>query len=101
MGRSANLWTPHIHALRARPPGPPPPPSPPPFARVAPEVLMGGQNCTSAVDLYSFGVVLWVRRSLSAGNPGFATHGPASLPGIDQQLCKPHGGVPVFGSIER
>ncbi|KAL4418721.1 hypothetical protein ABPG77_008592 [Micractinium sp. CCAP 211/92] len=29
------------------------------FAWVAPEVLMGGQNCTSAVDLYSFGVVLW------------------------------------------
>ncbi|KAL4452702.1 hypothetical protein ABPG75_008364 [Micractinium tetrahymenae] len=29
------------------------------FAWVAPEVLMGGQCCTSAVDLYSFGVVLW------------------------------------------
>ena len=27
--------------------------------RVAPEVLMGGRQCTQAVDLYSFGVVLW------------------------------------------
>lgn len=51
---------------------------------------MGGQNCTSAVDLYSFGVVLWVRRSLSAGNPGSATHGPASLPGVSQQQLRNH-----------
>lgn len=29
------------------------------FAWIAPEVLMGGQNCTSAVDVYSFGVVTW------------------------------------------
>lgn len=27
--------------------------------RVAPEVLMGGRNCTVAVDIYSFSVVLW------------------------------------------
>ncbi|PSC73546.1 Serine threonine-kinase CTR1 [Micractinium conductrix] len=29
------------------------------FAWVAPEVLLGGRQCTSAVDLYSFGIVLW------------------------------------------
>ncbi|KAL4431038.1 hypothetical protein ABPG75_006294 [Micractinium tetrahymenae] len=29
------------------------------FAWVAPEILMGGRNCTAAVDIYSFGVVLW------------------------------------------
>lgn len=28
--------------------------------RVAPEVLMGGKQCTQAVDIFSFGVVLWV-----------------------------------------
>jgi hypothetical protein len=27
--------------------------------RVAPEVLMGGRQCTQAVDIYSFGVVMW------------------------------------------
>ena len=32
-------------------------PSPilPPHCRVAPEVLLGGQGCTLAVDIYSFG----------------------------------------------
>lgn len=34
-------------------------PCPPTARRVAPEVLLGGQSCTSAVDLYSYGVVLW------------------------------------------
>jgi len=29
--------------------------------RVAPEVLLGGRGCTSAVDIFSMGVVLWVR----------------------------------------
>jgi serine/threonine protein kinase len=29
------------------------------FAWVAPEVLMGGQGCTSAVDIFSLGVVMW------------------------------------------
>lgn len=29
------------------------------FAWVAPEVLMGGQNCTQAVDIFSFGVLMW------------------------------------------
>ncbi|KAL4421641.1 hypothetical protein ABPG75_010932 [Micractinium tetrahymenae] len=29
------------------------------FAWVAPEILMGGCRCTSAVDIYSLGVVLW------------------------------------------
>jgi len=29
------------------------------LCRVAPEVLMGGRNCTVAVDIYSFSVVLW------------------------------------------
>ncbi|KAL4447908.1 hypothetical protein ABPG75_005127 [Micractinium tetrahymenae] len=29
------------------------------FEWAAPEVLAGGRNCTSAVDLYSFGVLLW------------------------------------------
>ncbi|KAI7845590.1 hypothetical protein COHA_000877 [Chlorella ohadii] len=29
------------------------------FAWVAPEVLLGGQGCTLAVDMYSFGVLLW------------------------------------------
>lgn len=27
--------------------------------RVAPEVLMGGRNCTQAVDIYSFSVMLF------------------------------------------
>ena len=31
------------------------------FAWVAPEVLLGNQQCTLAVDVYSFGIVLWVR----------------------------------------
>lgn len=29
------------------------------FAWVAPEVLMGGRNCTNAIDMYSYGVLLW------------------------------------------
>lgn len=39
----------------------PPPPSLS-LCRVAPEVLLGGRQCTSAVDLYSFGIVLWVSK---------------------------------------
>ena len=30
------------------------------FSWCAPEVLMGGKNCSTAVDIYSFGVVLCV-----------------------------------------
>ncbi|KAL4855424.1 Mitogen-activated protein kinase kinase kinase 9 [Chlorella vulgaris] len=29
------------------------------FAWAAPEILLGGTNCTRAVDVYSFGVLLW------------------------------------------
>lgn len=51
------------------PPTPTPTPYPPPhthrrrprrpLARVAPEVLMGGRQCTQAVDIFSLGVLLW------------------------------------------
>lgn len=61
------------------------PPSLP--ARVAPEVLMGGQNCTSAVDLYSFGVVLWVRRC--ADVPPIVHPLPAGAPRSGAQPCAP------------
>ena len=44
MGLGALTWLPRLAA------GLPVLPS-----RVAPEVLMGGQNCTSAVDIFSFG----------------------------------------------
>lgn len=39
------------------------------LCRVAPEVLMGGTGCTSAVDVFSFGVLLW---SLMTGERGGA-----------------------------
>ena len=35
------------------------PSHPPPVRRAAPEILMGGSRCTSAVDIYSFGICLW------------------------------------------
>ena len=35
------------------------PSHPPPARRAAPEILMGGSHCTSAVDIYSFGICLW------------------------------------------
>lgn len=31
------------------------------FAWSAPEILIGGLECTPAVDVYSYGVLLWVR----------------------------------------
>lgn len=48
--------------------------------RVAPEVLLGKAHCTSAVDIFSFGVLLWVSAPRCAATLHAAAAGPAAPP---------------------
>jgi serine/threonine protein kinase len=48
-----------LRAFRAAPAHTLPAPHCPARCRIAPEVLLGGRECSAAVDIYSFGVLLW------------------------------------------
>lgn len=83
------------------------PPPPPRCCRIAPEVLLGGRQCTQAVDIFSYGgeaAGMGVGAPLGSGGVGaVASGGPdASLCGAARQPRGRHvlGGRPALRATQ-